>query len=222
MHVTHGFRITLRRHHGWLLPMLRGVTNAGAVAFALRQGAHPLPAALAAGGAAGVQSALLQLSPINARYARYLNRAGSEPMRFLRWAAVATFYCGVMQLAGALASGAALRPGPTLLLAIHTSVLGSAQYPFMAAIARLRGRAERRRQCPERIRLHADLATLVVSAFFVSLSALAAIQHGASHVVLVVAGLVGLVSYVHVRWPGRFGAALAAQTSSFSMRAVDG
>ncbi len=195
--------------------------NASAVAFALRQAAHPLPAALAAGGAAGLQSALLQWSPINERYARFLNRAPSEPVRFLRWVAVSSLYCLFMQLAGALAARTDIRFGMTLLLALRASALGAGQYPWVAAIALRRARAERqRRSCPDRVRLIADVETMLVSAFFVSLSTLGALGHGASRPLLVAAGVLGLLSYAALKTRG-LTQAIAAQTSSFSMRVVD-
>jgi hypothetical protein len=189
----------VRTHEAWLLPLVRGLVNALAVAFVLRQAAQPLAVALAEGCAAGVQSALLPITPVNARYARFLADARSELERFARWGVVSTVYLTVMQLAGSLA---AARPEqPLLLAAFIRAVLGAGQYPWVAALA-LRRQHNQRRRCPQRrdqLRFAADVETMAVSAAFVSLTALQALGLPAVRPVLVAAGLCGLVRYLAIK-----------------------
>jgi hypothetical protein len=177
--------------------------NTAAVTLGLAHASYPLVASIAEGCAAGLQSAVLQVSCINARYALFLSGSRSERQRFVRWASLSALYLALMKLAGILFGG-----GPTHLPSLaaaygRTLLFGGAQYPWVAAIA-LRRRLEGavRGRCPERIRLTADLQTMAVSASCVCVSALNSVGVPSSRLWLLVAGALGLIYYqaVRTRW----------------------
>jgi hypothetical protein len=192
-----------RRHYGWLLVLARGGLNGLAVSLGLIRAAHPAAASLAEGCAAGVQSAVLQLSAVNERYALYLSSCRSEGQRFARWASVSALYFALMKAAGILVGGA-----PAHLASLGAAYLrmvgyGTAQYPWVAAIAlsrRLEGEVPGR--CGHRIRFQADVRTMVVSAACVCVSALNSVGVSSSRLWLVGGGLLGTIYYwaVRSRW----------------------
>jgi hypothetical protein len=194
-----GWRRWTRRNYSWLLALGRGALNGSVVTAGLAHHAHPLGASLAEGAAAGLQSAVLQISQVNERYALFLCNARSEGRRFARWASLSALYLAVMKGAGLLVGSTA---APLALAAAYakTVAFGSAQYPWVAAIALGR---QLKLQVPgrsgERVRFVADLQTMAVSAGCVCVSALSSVGVAGSRPSLLVTGLVGAAYYLVIR-----------------------
>src|SRR5256714_10063531 len=177
-----------KQNYSWLLSVGRGVMNTSVVTFSLRHASYPLAASVAEGCAAGLQSALLQVSLVNERYACFLSGAPSERQRFARWASVSALYYGVMKLAGILFGGAPAHLGGLAALYLRTAALGTAQYPWVAAIALDRRiKAEQARGSEDRIRVVADGQTMAVSAACVCASALSSVGVPSTRLSLVLA-----------------------------------
>jgi hypothetical protein len=192
-----------RRHYGWLLVLARGGLNGLAVSLGLIHAAHPAAASLAEGCAAGVQSGVLQVSTVNERYALYLNSCRSEGQRFARWASLSALYFALMKGAGILVGGGPAHLGSLGAAYLRMVGYGTAQYPWVAAIAlgrRLKAAVPGR--CGHRIRFEADVQTMVVSAACVCVSALNSVGVSSSRLCLVAGGLLGTIYYwaVRSRW----------------------
>ena len=192
------------RNHSLCFALLRGLLNFAVVTFSLAHVGHPLGGAFAEGLAAGAQSALLQLAPVNERYQAWLHGAASEPRRFGRWLSVGVLYLTIMKGTGLLAGLAAVGIGRMGIDFVGTIALSTAQYPWLTAIARARarsqGRSSRRQQLA---RLSADAQTLVISVICVGSSALSSAGVGFGRAALVLVGLIGAVYRWSDRTPGR-------------------
>jgi hypothetical protein len=187
----------LARHQSLCFASLRGLLNFAVVVAGLLHVGCPLLGSLGQALAAGGQSALLQVAPVNERYQLWLHRAPSEWRRFARWLAVGALYLVVMKVAG-LAAG--LRPpslGQGTLDLLGTIALATVQYPWVTGIARVRAQSRTgslRQQ--RRAGFAADAHTLAVSVLCVGASALSSVGVGGARAALVLIGVAG----AYYRW----------------------
>jgi hypothetical protein len=174
------------------LASLRGILNFAIVAAALVHVGCPLLGSLGQALAAGGQSAVLQLTPVNQSYQSWLHRAPNERQRFARWLTVGAVYLAVMKTAGLLAG---ISPGPIGKGAIDllgTVALSTVQYPWVTAIARARARSQSRSSRRRHLDgLVADAQTLAISVFCVGASAVSSVGAGFGRAILVLIGVAG-------------------------------
>ncbi len=187
----------LARHRSVCLPSLRGLLNFMMVAAGLVHVGCPWAASLSQALAAGGQSALLQLEPINERYQLWLHRAPTELIRFLRWLAVGTVYLVFMKIAGVAAGLRFPGLGRAGFDLLGTVALSAVQYPWVTGIARVRARSNGASICQQRRAFFAaDAHTLVVSVMCVGASALSSVGAGVGRWALVLIGIGG----AYYRW----------------------
>ena len=194
-----GARSWFRRHYSTLLSLGRGTLNGGVATLGLIQVGYPVPASIAEGMTAGFLSGFFQLTIMNERFSAYLNRAGSEWLRVIKWAWFQALFYGLVKAAGTLAGGG---PGDlsSLVLAYAVTItFGSAQYPWEAAIAARRALRTEQGGRRDRIRFVADLQTMTVSVICVGVSILNSVGVPGSRLFLVVVGIAGLTYYGLVR-----------------------
>jgi hypothetical protein len=189
----------VRRHYATLLCLARGTLNGSVAAFGLVQMGYPSRAALVEGLVAGVLSGSFQRPVLNERFSAYLNRAGGELEKVVRWAWFQAIFYGLVKAAGTLAGGGFADVGALAVAYLATITFGSAQYPWEAAIAASRTVRAEQGVSRDRIRFVADLQTMAVSVTCVGISILNSVGAPHSRAVLLVIGLVGLGHYAVVR-----------------------
>jgi hypothetical protein len=194
-----GARSWARRHYSTLLSLGRGTLNGSVATLGLIQVGYPVQASIAEGMTAGFLSGFFQLTVMNERFSAYLNRAGGEVLRVIKWAWFQALFYGLVKAAGTLAGGG---PGDLSALVVAYAVtitFGSAQYPWEAAIAARRAlRTEQGGRC-DRIRFVADLQTMTVSVTCVGVSILNSVGVPGSRLFLLGVGVAGIGYYALVR-----------------------
>jgi hypothetical protein len=194
-----GLRGWARWHHSTLLSLARGTLNGSVATVGLIKVGHPVAASVAEGIVAGFFSGFFQLTVMNERFSAYLNRAGSELLRIVKWAWFQAIFYGLVKAAGTLAGGGP--NGASVLLGAYamTIVFGSAQYPWEAAIAARRRLHTDQGGARERICFVADLQTMAVSVTCVGVSILNSVRVPHSRLFLLLVGLLGLTYYGLIR-----------------------
>jgi hypothetical protein len=182
----------LENHHSLCLAFLRGLLNFSIVAAGLLHVGCPLAGSLGQALAAGGQSAVLQLAPVNERYQIWLHRAPSEARRFGRWLTVGSIYLAVMQVAGHVAGSNSAISSEGVIDLLGTMALSTVQYPWVTAIATVRARSQTR--SPRRQRLasfSADAQTVIISVLCVGASALSSVGASFGRAALLLIGVTG-------------------------------
>jgi hypothetical protein len=194
-----GLRGWLARHYATWLCLSRGTLNGTVATLGLIQVGYPAAASIAEGMTAGFLSGFFQQPVMNERFSAYLNRAGSELHRVLKWAWFQALFYGLVKAAGTLAGGGPATPAALLVAYAVTIAFGSAQYPWEAAIAARRAFKTEQGGRRDRVRFIADLQTMAVSVTCVGVSILNSVGVPGSRLFLVAVGALGLGYYSVVR-----------------------
>jgi hypothetical protein len=194
-----GLRGWMARHYATWLCLSRGTLNGTVATLGLIRVGYPVPASIAEGMTAGFLSGFFQLTVMNERFSAYLNRAGGELHRVLKWAWFQALFYGLVKAAGTLAGGGPATPTALFFAYAVTITFGSAQYPWEAAIAARRVLKTEQGIRRDRVRFIADLQTMAVSVTCVGVSILNSVGVPGSRLFLVGVGALGLAYYGLVR-----------------------
>jgi hypothetical protein len=194
-----GSRSWFRRHYSTLLSLARGTLNGSVATLGLIQVGQPVTASLAQGITAGFLSGFFQRTVMNERFSAYLNRAGNEGFRVIKWAWFQALFYGLVKAAGTIAGGGSGTLTALVLAYGVTITFGSAQYPWEAAIAARRALRTEQGGRRDRVRFVADLQTMAVSVTCVGVSILNSVGVPGSRLFLLGVGVAGISYYALVR-----------------------
>jgi hypothetical protein len=187
------------RYYSTLLSLGRGTLNGSVATFGLIQVGYPIGASFAEGMTAGFLSGFFQLTVMNERFSAYLNRAGNEVFRVIKWAWFQALFYGLVKAAGTLAGGGSGDLGALVVAYAVTITFGSVQYPWEAAIAARRALRTEQGARRDRVRFVADLQTMAVSVTCVGVSILNSVGVPGSRLFLAGVGVAGVTYYTLVR-----------------------